>query len=68
MMSLKKYEFKQQEEKYIGHKLSQKLLKTQVIKICTFKVLFVFFLDVYQYLKLSEILKQKDQNTEGIQT
>jgi hypothetical protein len=68
MTSLKKYEFRQPVEKYIAHKLLQKLLKIQVIKISTFKVLFEFFPDVYQYLKLLETLKLKDPSTGEIQT
>jgi hypothetical protein len=68
MTSLKKYEFKQLVEKYIERRLLQKLHKIQVIKTYMFKVLFVFFLDVFQYQKRLEILKQKDPSTEVILT
>ena len=67
MTSLKKYEFRQPVEKYIAHKLLQKLLNILEKKIYMFKALSEFFQAVCQYQKHLEILKQSVQNTEEIQ-
>ena len=66
MMSLKKFVFKLQEEKFIEHRLLQKLLNILEKKIYMFKALSEFFQAVCQYQKHLEILKQSNLYNENL--